>query len=88
MYTGVIRFVLTIFSTSELRVEHNLEKLVAEPDPNAREPSLNSFHTAHSLTTEERYAWRKIRKDMEGVGISIAAFEANRDFIIHWTPML
>ena len=37
-----------------------------------------------SLSTDDRSTWRAIRKDLEDIGISVAAFEANRDFILGW----
>ena len=37
-----------------------------------------------SLSTEDRRTWRTIRKDLEDIGITVAAFEANRDFILRW----
>ena len=37
-----------------------------------------------SLSAEDRYTWRAIRKDLEDIGITVAAFEANRDFILRW----
>ena len=33
---------------------------------------------------DERQAWRAIRKGLEDIGISIAAFDANKDFIVNW----
>ena len=37
-----------------------------------------------SLSAEDRHTWRAIRKDLEDIGITVAAFEANRDFILRW----
>ena len=37
-----------------------------------------------SLSKEDRSIWRAIRKDLEDIGISVGAFEANRDFILRW----
>lgn len=37
-----------------------------------------------SLNTEDRVSWRTIRKELEEIGISVAAFEANWDFIMSW----
>ncbi|KAG8529028.1 uncharacterized protein KY384_006718 [Bacidia gigantensis] len=75
---------LTLLSTSEMKVEQNLNKLITDTDPNTREGSIMSTQTVDSLTPAERLAWREIRKDLEGAGISLAAFEANRDFIVNW----
>lgn len=48
------------------------------------ENSVISHRTADSLDTNERQAWRAIRKELEDIGISVAAFEANKDFIMNW----
>ena len=37
-----------------------------------------------SLSAEDRLIWRTIRKELEDIGITAAAFEANRDFILRW----
>ena len=37
-----------------------------------------------SLSAEDRLTWRTIRKELEDIGITVAAFEANRDFILRW----
>ena len=37
-----------------------------------------------SLSPEDRVIWRTIRKELEAIGITVAAFEANKDFIFRW----
>ena len=37
-----------------------------------------------SLTVDEKQTWRMIRKELEGIGITIAAFDANKGFILQW----
>ena len=37
-----------------------------------------------SLSAEDRLIWRTIRKELEDIGITVAAFEENRDFILRW----
>lgn len=46
--------------------------------------SIISNQTVDSLSTDERNAWRTLRKELEYIGISIAAFDANKDFIVNW----
>lgn len=46
--------------------------------------SIVSTQTVDSLSTIERGAWRTIRKELEHVGISVVASEANKDFIVNW----
>ena len=48
------------------------------------EGSLVSTQTIDSLSTNGRQAWRAIRKELEDIGISIEAFDANKDFIVDW----
>ena len=40
-----------------------------------------SIQTVDSLDPDDKEAWRTIRKELEDIGISVAAFEANKDFI-------
>ena len=37
-----------------------------------------------SLSTDEKEIWRSIRKELEDIGVTVAAFEANKAFIIEW----
>lgn len=37
-----------------------------------------------SLSKDHRAVWRTIRKDLEEIGITANAFEANHDFIFDW----
>lgn len=48
------------------------------------EGSILSIATVDSLAQDERETWRAIRKELEDIGISIAAFDANKDFIMGW----
>lgn len=49
-----------------------------------RERSVVSTQTVDSLSDDERQAWRAIRKELEDIGISAAAFDANKNFILDW----
>lgn len=48
------------------------------------EGSIVSTQSVDSLSIDERKAWRAIRNELEDVGISVAAFDANKDFIVTW----
>ena len=48
------------------------------------EGSAITTQTVESLSTDEKETWRIIRKELEGIGITVAAFDANRDFILDW----
>lgn len=43
-----------------------------------------SVQTVDSLSKEDRAAWRAIRKELESIGITAEAYEANHDFIRDW----
>lgn len=65
-------------------VELKLDDFIKEFRQGKREGSVLSLQTVDSLTTDERAVWRSIRKELEGIGITTAAFEANHDFIFDW----
>ena len=48
------------------------------------ELSVITTQTIESLSTDEKQTWRTIRKELEEIGISLAAFEANKAFILEW----
>ena len=49
-----------------------------------KEGSIISVATQDSLEAGERETLRTSRKELEEIGISHAAFEANKDFIFRW----
>jgi hypothetical protein len=40
--------------------------------------------TVESISMDDKQTWRAIRKELEDIGISIAAFDANKEFIMSW----
>jgi hypothetical protein len=48
------------------------------------EPSVISTQTMESLSMDEKQTWRTIRKELEDIGISVAAFDTNKGFILEW----
>lgn len=42
------------------------------------------MQAADSLSADDRAVWRTIRKELEEIGISVAAFDAIRKFIFDW----
>lgn len=48
------------------------------------EGSIISTQTVDSVSADERQAWRAIRKELEDDGISVAAFDANKGFVVNW----
>ena len=76
---------LTVFiSSSQVSVETKLDKFIDEFRQGRREGSIVSLQTVDSLSTDDRAVWRTIRKELEDIGISVAAFDANRNFILDW----
>lgn len=57
---------------------------IRESNEGKREGSVISTQTVDSLSPDEREVWRNIRKELEGAGITVAAFETNKDFILSW----
>ena len=76
---------LTVFiSTSQFSVETKLDKFIEEFRQGKKETSIVSLQTVDSLSADDRAVWRTIRKELEEIGISVAAFDANRNFIFDW----
>jgi hypothetical protein len=48
------------------------------------EGSVISVATLESLTPDDKLMWREIRKELENIGIYVAAFDANKNFILEW----
>ena len=80
----VSSFAYCHFSISQASVQVKLDKLIEDHQQGRRESTMISNQTVDSLTTEDRFSWRIIRKESEEIGITVAAFEANRDFIMSW----
>jgi hypothetical protein len=71
-------------STSQIVVERQLNKFMQEFQDGKHEPSVITTQTVESLSMDEKQTWRAIRKELEDIGISVAAFDANKDFIMEW----
>jgi ankyrin repeat protein len=65
-------------------VEQKLTQLVKEFQDGRHEGSVLTIATVESLAQDEKDTWRAIRKELEDIGISVAAFDANKDFIMRW----
>ena len=74
----------SLYSTSQTRVEQKLDKFISDIQQGKRAPSVISLQPADELNPDDEETWRAIRKELEDIGISIAAFEANKDFIFQW----
>ena len=74
----------TFISTSQSNIESKLDKFIEEYRQGRREASVISLQTVDSLSGDDKTLWRTIRKDLEEIGISVAAFDANRTFIFDW----
>ncbi len=76
---------LTAFiSTSQISVETKLDKSIEEVRQGRKGGSIVWLQTVDSLSADDRAAWRAIRIELEDIGISVAAFEAKRYFILKW----
>ncbi|KAL9017930.1 MAG: hypothetical protein Q9180_008744 [Flavoplaca navasiana] len=82
--TSSVTMLNTFMITSRYVTEQKLEKYLREIQRGGREGSIISVQTVDSLSTKDRAVWRAIRKDLESIGITAAAYEANLDFIQDW----
>lgn len=72
----------SFIQTSQVVIEQKLRKLIKEVQESKLGGSQLSVNSLHSLNHDERKRWRTIRKQLEAVGVTIAAFEENWAFII------
>ena len=71
-------------SMSQVNVETKLDKFIQEFRQGKKETSIISLQTVDSISADDKVVWRTIRKELEEIGITVAAFEANRTFIFDW----
>jgi hypothetical protein len=71
-------------STSQANVEKKLNDFLQEFRDGKRQGSVISTQTVDSLSVDEREVWRAIRKELEDIGVTVAAFDANKEFIFEW----
>jgi hypothetical protein len=65
-------------------VERKLNKLAKEFRDGRRQGSVISTQTVGSLSNDDTQAWDAIRKELEDIGITVDAFNANKEFIFEW----
>jgi hypothetical protein len=68
-------------STSQVVVERQLNQFLRD---GMHEGSIVTTQTGESLSIDEKQIWRTIRKELGDIGITVAAFDANREFIMDW----
>jgi hypothetical protein len=71
-------------SASQANVEKKLDHFLQEFREGKREGSVISTQTTDTLCMNDKQIWRTIRKELKGIGITVAAFDANKDFIFEW----
>jgi len=79
-----INTALTLVSTSQIAVQKKLLKYAKECRDGIRAGSMITVESVESLSRGEKEMWRNIRKDLEHIGISVEAFDANKGFILRW----
>ncbi|KAI4257966.1 MAG: hypothetical protein L6R42_005361 [Xanthoria sp. 1 TBL-2021] len=82
--TSSVTMLNAFMSTSQAVTQQKLERYLREVQLGRREGSIMSVQTVDSLSKEDRAAWRAIRKELESIGITAEAYEANHDFIRDW----
>ena len=71
-------------SSSQARVEKKLNQLLMEMRTGKRERSVVSVQSIESLSTNDKSAWKQMRKELEDVGIPTSLFLQHRNFIVCW----
>jgi len=69
---------------SQANVEKKLDDFLQEFRQGKRQGSVISTQATDSLCLNDKQLWRTIRKELEDIGITVAAFDANKDFIFEW----
>ncbi|KAE8447621.1 hypothetical protein EG329_010592 [Mollisiaceae sp. DMI_Dod_QoI] len=82
--TSNILLLNSFISVSQVVVGRKLENFIQEFRDGKREGSIISVASIESLTLDDKQMWRAIRKELENIGISVAAFDANKGFILQW----
>ena len=82
--TSNVTMLAAFISTSQVSIEAKLDKFIEEFHQGKKEGSVVSLQTVDSLSAGDRAVWRTIRKELENIGIGVAAFDANRNFIFDW----
>jgi len=65
-------------------VEKTLNKYLKECQEGRHETSILTTQSEDSISPDDKTIWRKIRKELEDIGITLAAFNANQEFIMQW----
>ena len=65
-------------------METKLDQLIDELQRGRKAGSVISAQTLSSISSDDKVTWRSIRKEMEDIGITVAAFYQNREFIFQW----
>ncbi|KAL9029453.1 MAG: hypothetical protein Q9180_007031 [Flavoplaca navasiana] len=68
-------------STSQITVQKQLQQFLNEHQRSGKE---NSVISSQSISSGDSKTWRDIRRELEGFGISVAAFNTNKAFIFEW----
>jgi len=71
-------------SVSQANVEQKLNRFSHECREGKREASVISTRTSDTLSMNDKQLWHAIRKELEDIGITVAAFDANKEFIFEW----
>ena len=82
--TSNITILTGFISAPQISVETKLDKFIEEFHHGKKEASTVSLQSMDSLSANDRAVWRTLGKDLRKIGISVAAFDANRDSIFNW----
>ncbi|KAH0553008.1 hypothetical protein GP486_006796 [Trichoglossum hirsutum] len=82
--TSNTHLLAAFINTTQATVEEKLNKFLQEFRDGKHEGSVITTQTVESISTDEKETWCAIKKELENIGITVAAFDANRDFIMNW----
>ena len=61
---------------SQVAITQKLNQFLKEFEDGTREDSIITNQSFESLSTDEKQIWHTIRKELEDIGITVAAFDA------------
>ncbi len=61
-----------------------MDKFLEDFQHGRKEGSGISLQTVDGLSKDDRFFWRTVQRELEEIGITTSAFEANHDFIFSW----
>lgn len=65
-------------------MEKRLKSILRDFQDERRQGSVITSKTVESMSVEDKETWREIRNELEEAGITVAALNMNKDFVINY----